>query len=66
MVRLKTGRTRPLTVLEQMEAMTQELTGLEAGLAWVQVVEQVVLLRSALNHRGRSKGIRANLVLLGS
>ena len=33
------------TVLEQMEVMSAELSRLEAGLAWINVLEQVVLLR---------------------
>ena len=36
---------RRQTVLEQMEVMSSELSRLEAGLAWVSVLERVVLLR---------------------
>lgn len=42
----KDGYTRAgRTVLQQMEGLQQELERLEAGLAWVGVLEQVLLLR---------------------
>lgn len=50
------AKDRGQSVLEEMEVMQEELAGLEAGLAWVRLLEDILVLRQVSQLDVRADG----------